>query len=86
MAEKLALVEELYTGRGYPARYKICPAAQPASLDALAAAYAEDGAFDRALATATRARELADQRDVPAFAEAIARRSSLYAQGLAYRE
>lgn len=37
LAEKLALVEDFYARRGYPARYQICPANQPADLDAVLA-------------------------------------------------
>lgn len=36
--QKLATVEEFYRSRGLPARYQICPAAQPADLDAILAA------------------------------------------------
>jgi ribosomal protein S18 acetylase RimI-like enzyme len=36
--EKLAAVEEFYRIRGLPARYQICPAAEPADLDAILAA------------------------------------------------
>jgi ribosomal protein S18 acetylase RimI-like enzyme len=38
LAEKLALVEDFYAHRSGPARYQICPAAQPANLDELLAA------------------------------------------------
>lgn len=38
MAEKLAWVEEFYRRRHLPARYQICPAAQPADLDDILAA------------------------------------------------
>lgn len=37
LAEKLAWVEAFYARRGVPARYQICPAAQPADLDAILA-------------------------------------------------
>ena len=37
LGEKLAWVEDFYARRGSPARYQICPAAQPAGLDALLA-------------------------------------------------
>jgi ribosomal protein S18 acetylase RimI-like enzyme len=33
LAEKLTLVEDFYAHRNCPARYQICPAAQPANLD-----------------------------------------------------
>ncbi len=59
---------------------------QPASLDALAAAYAEYGDFNRALVTAGRARELAVRQADDVLAEAIERRGNLYAQRRAYRE
>lgn len=32
LVEKLALVEAFYNGRGFPARYQICPAGQPSHL------------------------------------------------------
>ena len=35
--QKLALVEAFYTRRGLPARFQICPAAQPAELDSILA-------------------------------------------------
>lgn len=35
LTEKLALVEDFYARRNSPARYQICPAAQPANLDAI---------------------------------------------------
>jgi ribosomal protein S18 acetylase RimI-like enzyme len=38
LEEKLALVEDFYARRGCPARYQICPAAQPANLDEILAA------------------------------------------------
>lgn len=59
---------------------------QPASLDALAAAYAEYGAYDRAVLAAGRARELAVQHADTILAAAIAQRTSLYRRGAAYRE
>jgi ribosomal protein S18 acetylase RimI-like enzyme len=37
LEEKLALVEEFYLRRGCPARYHICPVAQPTSLDKILA-------------------------------------------------
>jgi len=44
VTEKLALVEEFYTRWGGPARYQLCPAAQPDNLDAILAqrGYASD--------------------------------------------
>lgn len=59
---------------------------QPASLDALAAAYAEFGAYDRAVRAAGRARELAVQRADTILAAAIGQRTGLYRRGAAYRE
>jgi ribosomal protein S18 acetylase RimI-like enzyme len=38
LVKKLALVEDFYARRGCPARYQICPAAQPADLDEILAA------------------------------------------------
>lgn len=35
LERKLALVEDFYAHRGLPARYQICPAAQPKDLDAI---------------------------------------------------
>jgi tetratricopeptide (TPR) repeat protein len=54
----------------------------PEALDVLAAAYAEAGRFDEAVATARRARELADGQ----LARAIGGRIALYTSGEAYRE
>ena len=39
LAEKVALVEEFYSRYHLPARYQICPAAQPAELDAILAGH-----------------------------------------------
>lgn len=58
----------------------------PASLDVLAAAYAEYGAFDNALAAARRAEGTAAQRGDADLLAAIRRRTSLYATGRPYRE
>ena len=60
--------------------------AQPASLDALAAAYAESGAFDRAVSTSLWARELAVNRSDDELAVSIEQRADLYREGIAYRE
>ena len=59
---------------------------QPASLDALAAAYAEYGAYDRAVLAGGRAHELALQHADTILAAGIAQRTSLYRRGAAYRE
>ncbi|UCG31900.1 MAG: tetratricopeptide repeat protein [Phycisphaerales bacterium] len=59
---------------------------QPAALEILAAAQAEVGAFQEAVATATRAIELAEQRNLRAQAEAARRRLELYRSGRPYRE
>lgn len=37
LEEKLVIVEDFYTRRGEPARFQICPAAQPANLDTILA-------------------------------------------------
>ena len=57
----------------------------PVVLDALAAAYAASGAWDRALATADAAITLARPR-AQDLADDIARRLALYRRGQAYRE
>ncbi len=54
-------------------------------LDALAAAYAEIGAFDKAVATALRARKLASASRQQELAEAIAARLSQYEIGQPFR-
>jgi tetratricopeptide (TPR) repeat protein len=57
----------------------------PTVLDTLAAAYASAGQFDRAVATAQKARGLAVASGVRPLADAIAARLALYQQGQAYR-
>jgi Flp pilus assembly protein TadD len=59
---------------------------QPASLDALAAAYAEYGEFERAVATSIRAHDLANRQGDTSFASMIEQRRSMYEQAVAYRE
>lgn len=59
---------------------------EPASLDVLAAAYAEYGAFDNAVAAARRAESIASRNGNPELAAAIGQRTSLYVAGTAYRE
>jgi len=58
---------------------------EAASLDALAAAYAEYGDFERALVTATRASVLARRTGNAALAAAVERRIGLYENGRPYR-
>ena len=58
----------------------------PYVLDTLAAAYAEAGRFDEALATGRRAHELARQAGKDGLAERIAARCRLYEQGQSYRQ
>ncbi len=55
-------------------------------LDTLAAAYAETGQFDEAIATATRAINMAKTAGQPKFAEAIQARLALYQLGRPYRD
>lgn len=58
---------------------------EPESLDVLAAAYAEYGDFDRALAAAARAESLAEAEGDTSLASAIAARIARYADGRPYR-
>ena len=75
--EALAWAEKLRT---------LSPAGDPQVLDALAAAYAESGQFDRAVDTATKA--LAQARDAgnAELAAAIERRLALYAVAKPYHQ
>lgn len=57
----------------------------PAVLDTLAAAYAESGEFDRAIATAREARELALARRQASLAQDIEARISFYGEGKPFR-
>jgi len=59
---------------------------QAVSLDALAAAYAETGAFDQAMAAATRASRIALQQADTALAAGMQQRARLYSQGRPYRQ
>ncbi len=59
---------------------------EPASLDVLAAAYAEYGAFENAVAAGRRAQSLAAQLGDTAFAGALRERTALYDRGQPYRE
>lgn len=58
---------------------------EPASLDVLAAAYAEYGDFERSLATAIRAVALARRQGDATLARAIENRIELYQRGRPYR-
>ncbi len=66
LAEKLALVEDFYTRRGYPARYQICPATQPANLDAVLAARGYTGEASTCVQVASLATVLAQTDPNPA--------------------
>ena len=57
----------------------------PAALDVLAAAYAEAGRFDEAVATARKAVALASDKGDARQAEALQHRLQLYLSGLPYR-
>ena len=59
---------------------------EPASLDALAAAYAETGRFVEAVQTARKALNLAKQQGNKPLAEAISARIRLYEAGIPFRE
>jgi len=58
----------------------------PSSLDTLAAAYAEEGRFEEAVATAEKALDLARKQAREDLAGPIAERLSLYQAGRPYRE
>ena len=58
----------------------------PEMLDTLAAAYAETGKFDQALATAGEALALARQQNNPALVEKLKARLLLYDLETPYRE
>ena len=60
--------------------------AEPAMLDSLAAAYAENGRFPEAIATARRALALATQRRNQPLAQALQARIVLYESHTAFRE
>jgi arylsulfatase A-like enzyme/Flp pilus assembly protein TadD len=59
---------------------------QPEVLDTLAAAYASLGAFDKAITTAQKAFELAEESGKVALGERIRKRIELYEAGRPYRE
>lgn len=59
---------------------------EPSLLDVLAAAYAEAGRFDEAVAAARKACKLADLAGSQKIAAAIRRRLTLYESGRAFRE
>jgi tetratricopeptide (TPR) repeat protein len=59
---------------------------EPHTLDALAAAQAENKEFSAAADTAEQASKLAQARNDQALADAIQKRASLYRQNLPYRE
>ncbi len=59
---------------------------QPFALDALAAAYAETGQFDAAIATAQKALELALVQGSEAAVSGITQRLGLYREGRPYRQ
>jgi tetratricopeptide (TPR) repeat protein len=58
----------------------------PISLDVLAAAYASAGKFEQAIATGTRALEIAEMAGKPALASKIRERLDLYRAGTAYTQ
>jgi tetratricopeptide (TPR) repeat protein len=76
-AEAVALAEDALSRVGRD---------DPAILDALAAAYAADGRFDLAIATAERAMTQLSAAPRGALARAMAGRLALYRAGVAYRE
>jgi Flp pilus assembly protein TadD len=76
-AEAVALAERVCRGSSPE---------QPGFLDSLAAAYAETGRFDQAVAIAERAAELAATRKDPALADRLRLRIELYRQHRPYRE
>jgi len=59
---------------------------EPASLDVLAAAYAETGAFDDAVSASRRAEGLATQRGDAGFVSNLRQRTAMYVRGEPYRE
>lgn len=59
---------------------------QPLALDALAAAYAETGKFDKAIVTAQRALELALQLGPEEHVLGLKKRLKLYQTGHPYRQ
>jgi tetratricopeptide (TPR) repeat protein len=59
---------------------------EPRTLDALAAALAENKEFSAAVETAEQASKLAQARNDQALADAIRQRTRLYRQGMPYRE
>ncbi len=76
-AEAIALLEPLLATPSV---------ATPALLDALAAAYAEVGRFEAAVATASRAAALARAAGQPPIAAIIESRRALYASGQPFRQ
>ncbi len=58
----------------------------PALLDALAAAYAEDGQFDKAVSAAEQALALAEAEGNPEMAASVSSRLSLYRTGAPYHD
>jgi ribosomal protein S18 acetylase RimI-like enzyme len=71
LVEKLALVEDFYARWGGPARYQICPAAQPANLDAVLAGRGYTGDAHTAVQTIYLATVLARTAPNPAYAVTI---------------
>ncbi len=59
---------------------------QPLALDALAAAYAESGNFDKAVVTTQRALKLALQLGLKELALGLEKRLKLYQIGQPYRQ
>jgi Flp pilus assembly protein TadD len=64
----------------------LTPVENATTLDSLAAAYAEAGQFDEAVATARRARDLAATEGNKSLARSIETRIDLYVQHDAYRD
>ncbi len=67
LAEKLTLVEDFYARWGSPARYQICPAAQPADLDAVLAKRGYTSEARTSVQTASLATVLARTQPNPAY-------------------
>ncbi len=65
---------------------QFCGGRRPDVLDTLAAAYAEAGWFPEALATASKALELATQQNKYALTNALRARMALYQAGKPYRQ